>query len=49
MKDKVEWAIMREITVQFKLAYVSPLLEGELHKELGISGEGKLIKDLLQD
>ena len=34
---------------RFKLVHSLLLLEGDLHKELGISGEGKLSEDMLQD
>ena len=30
----------------FRLAHMSPLLEGELYEDLGILGKGKLIEDL---
>jgi hypothetical protein len=48
MKEEVEWAIMKENTGCFRLAYTLLLLERELHEDLGILGEGKLIEDLLQ-
>ena len=47
MKDEVEQAIMRQNTGQFKLGHSLPLLEGELCEELSISGEDKLLEDLL--
>ena len=49
MKDEAEQAITKENIGRLKLVCISPLLEGELHKELSISGEGKLVEYLLQD
>ena len=49
MKEEVESVIMKENTGRFKLACLLPLLEGDLPEELGISGEGKLMKDVLKD
>ena len=46
-KEAVEFAIMKENSNRFRLAYSSPLLEGNLHFELGPSGEGPLSADIL--
>ena len=46
-KEAVEFAIMQENSNRFRLAYSSPLLEGNLHFELGPSGEGPLSADIL--
>ena len=40
---------MKKNVGRFKLVCTLPLLEGELHEELGILGESKLLEDLLQD
>ena len=47
MKDEAEWIITKGNIERFKLVYASPLLEGELYKELSISEEGKLTEYLL--
>ena len=39
-KEEVEYAIMKENSNRFRLACTSPTLEGNLHYELGPSGEG---------
>lgn len=46
-KEEVEHAIMKENSSRFRLAYTSLLLEGNLHHELGPSGEGPLSRDIL--
>ena len=43
----VEAAIMRENTGRFKLAYSSPFLRGDILEQLGMSGEGPLVQDIL--
>ena len=46
-KEEAEQAIMKENSSRFRLACISPLLEGNLHHELGPSGEGPLSRDIL--
>ena len=46
-KEELEHAIMKENSNRFRLAYTSPTLEGNLHHELGPSGEGPLSRDIL--
>ena len=41
--------ITKENTGMFILIYLLILLEGDLYEELGISGEGKLIENVLKD
>ena len=40
---------MKENFSRFRLAHSSPVLDDELCKELGLSGEGDLSKDALND
>ena len=46
-KKAVEHAIMKENSAQFRLACSSPTLDGNLHNDLGPSGEGPLAHDIL--
>ena len=46
-KEEVEHAIMKENLSRFRLACTSPLLEGNLHHELGPLGEGPPSRDIL--
>ena len=46
-KEEVEYAIMKENSCRFRLAYTSPILQGDLHDSLGPSGEGSLTNDIL--
>lgn len=46
-KEEVENAIMKENSSRFRLACSSPLLNDELSAELGLSGEGNLVKEIL--
>ena len=46
VKDEVECEIMKENTEGFKLAKLSPLLEGDFHEKLRILREGKLSEDI---
>ena len=47
-KTDVEAAIMKENTGRFKLAYSSPFLNDNLLEQLGISGEGPLVGQILK-
>ena len=40
---------MKENSERFRLAYSSQLLEGNLCKELGLSGKNSLIEDILKN
>ena len=46
-KEEVEYAIMKENSGRFRLAYTSPTLEGNLYNDLGPSGEGPMTNDIL--
>ena len=48
-KEEVEGAIMQENLGRFQLAYVSPLLKGDLCDQLGMSWEGILSEELLEN
>ena len=40
---------MKENSGRFKLVYISQLLKRDLYNQLGISGEGALSKEILND
>ena len=46
-KEEVEYAIMKENVVRFKLAYSLPILSLELSNDLGRVGEGRISQDIL--
>ena len=46
-KEEVEYAIMKENSARFRLAYSSPTLDSKMCYALGPSGEGPLAKDIL--
>ena len=49
IKEEVEWAIIKENTGYFRLAYILSLLKEDLYEDLSILGKGKLAEDLLWD
>ena len=48
-KEEVENAVIQENSSRFRLAYSALILEDGLCTELGLSGEGDLSKDILQN
>ena len=46
-KEEVKNTIMKEISLRFELSHLLLTLEDDLCKNLGLSGEGILAKDIL--
>ena len=46
-KEEVEFAIIKENSARFRLAYSSPILDSKMCCKLGPSGEDPLVKDIL--